>query len=179
MEDNLMLEEIKRLIEVKAEQGNLEVRQSVLLEEEIALEERLDGLEEAGNQEVIAWRTERIAKRKAKRKAEREKREAERLAKQQRRVYEYGAIGVDAKIYALGKHSEITDAGIYYGSKEHCAPTYVVVRCEDGCFVNLDGVRVRLVSINGHGEIRWTVEPRCPSGSGDVSAIEAFGLARV
>jgi hypothetical protein len=64
-------------------------------------------------------------------------------------IQKYGDHGVDIKLTAIGS----TDSVFW----SHRTNSYVVVENERGAF-EIDGTKVSLVSINGFGEIRWTVE---------------------
>jgi hypothetical protein len=59
--------------------------------------------------------------------------------------------------------------------------TYVLVRSDTGPYVAPSGERVRLLSINGGGEVRWSVEPYSAlnspgTGFGGEGAFAAFEL---
>lgn len=147
-----------------------------MLDQQWKLDEEIDGYEEAGNTFVIEWKEKRAAARKAERKARREAEAAKRLVRQRSNVYQMGDNGhVNVKLYSM-QLGQLTDQGVYWGSKEQNAPSYVQVESEDGPYMNINGVRVRLLSVNGHGEIRWTVEPQYNKSGGDSDAAAAFGL---
>jgi len=60
--------------------------------------------------------------------------------------------------------------------KQNGFNSFVLVANPDGPWATKDGTRVTLASINGIGEIRWTVERNGDHGEG---AVEHFGLTAV
>jgi len=162
-------EAIAALEQVEKNVKELEEQRYQAITRQVELEEMLEEFED--DKVVTAWKKARAEKRKAERKKRNEEREAERLLKQRRRVYKYGGCGVDVKLHSCHP-GKMTDQGVYWGTRRQCSPSYVLA--EGGPFTNIDGKAVALVSINGSGDIRWTVEPGCHGA--DADAVAAFGL---
>jgi hypothetical protein len=70
--------------------------------------------------------------------------------------YEYGGSGVDVKLY-----SERDPSDVWWSPRKPSGGgynSYVIVHDPRGPFRSPKGDRVSLVSVNGHGEIRWDVQ---------------------
>ncbi len=91
-------------------------------------------------------------------------------------ILKYGGRGVDV---ALKSERNPGPDTVYWSPRKPTGGGYnsfVVVADERGPFVTSDGARVALISINGIGEIRWSVDR---SGSWAEGSIEHFALTAV
>lgn len=106
-------------------------------------------------------------------------------------AYLMGGYGVDVKLNQRpGPFYPCNTEGgrVFWGCKNHNIPSYVIADARP----SLEGMDryerspywyhsetdtyVRLISVNGLGEIRWSVDPSYPWGTGWEDAARYFGL---
>lgn len=80
---------------------------------------------------------------------------------------QYGGHGVDIKLDNFGSH----EGRVFWKLPEH--NSYVMVPDPRGGFKTPDGTTVSILSINGIGEIRWSVQDWGPSDR-EAAVVAAF-----
>ncbi len=83
-------------------------------------------------------------------------------------------VAADLKRMDIRLHNDWNSDQVYWSVPN--ANSYVVCDNPTGCWTAPNGIPCDLLSINGHGDIRWAVTSECGDTSGDLNAVQYFGL---
>jgi hypothetical protein len=101
-----------------------------------------------------------------------------------------GGYGVDVSLVEqpISYPCTTQNGRVYWANKKYNVPSYVIADARDSLeylngnqtrpffFHHETGTYVRLISVNGIGEVRWTVDPLICSYGPDLAAAIHFGL---
>ncbi len=91
------------------------------------------------------------------------------------KIYSFGGHGVDIGLSIAPPPGTMTSQSCYWTTKTYSS--YILVKSDSPKWETEDGSSVRLISVNGLGEIRWEVSPYSSWGGDDgQEAVKAFNL---